>query len=75
MLFFITVKCDSQEISLGKGNVIQGAVFTFLVEKDCILEFFSGILNIIHNVNFIPRYLQLIFHQLLPPPSFNSGNE
>lgn len=54
MLFFIIVKCDSQEISLGKGNVFQGTGFAFLVEKGCILENFSGILSIIHSVD-IPR--------------------
>lgn len=57
MLFFITVKCDSQEISLDKGNVIQRAVFTFLVEKGYILEIFSGILNIFRSVDFIPKRL------------------
>jgi hypothetical protein len=40
MLFFITVKCDSQEISLGMRNAIQGAILTFLVEKGYILDIF-----------------------------------
>ena len=43
MLFFITVKCDSQEISLGRRNVIQAAVFTFFVEKAVFWIFFLRI--------------------------------